>query len=279
MIHPTPIANKPALGAADAGMREASGTTYWESLAEARLPTFEIPLWRTYCDQIHQAWIRHCTGPIRFERTLKTDLFEEALGHGLSDFLLQSSNRLVGIDVSPFIASRASHRHPGLQTRIADTRALPFPDHAFDRIVSVSTLDHFESRAELHRSLRELVRVLAPGGQLFLTLDNPANPLIALRGLLPPEAFGHSHLLPYRVGPSLNARELRHVLEALGLKVHDVTHLMHLPRILSLHLCRCLRLREGTAQRLLRWMLAAERMQAWPTASRTGHFVAVHASA
>jgi hypothetical protein len=76
----------------------------------------------------------------------------------------------------------------------------------------------------------------------------------------------------------MNARELRHALEALGLKVHDVTHLMHLPRILTLHLCRCLRLREGTAQRLLRWMLAAERMQAWPTASSTGHFVAVHAS-
>jgi hypothetical protein len=76
----------------------------------------------------------------------------------------------------------------------------------------------------------------------------------------------------------MNARELRRALATLGLKVHDVTHLMHLPRILTLHLCRYLRLREGNAQRLLRWMLAAERIQAWPTASTTGHFVAVHAS-
>ncbi len=149
MIHPARIPDKPALGAADAGMREASGATYWESLAEARLPSFEIPLWRTYCDRIHQAWILRRTGPIRFARTLKTDLFEEALGNGLADDLLRSSEHVVGIDVSPSIVSRASLRHPALQARIADTRALPFPDQSFDRIVSISTLDHFESRAEL----------------------------------------------------------------------------------------------------------------------------------
>jgi hypothetical protein len=53
MIHPAGIPNKPALGAADAGMRETSEAAYWESLAKPRLPSFEIPLWRAYWDRLH----------------------------------------------------------------------------------------------------------------------------------------------------------------------------------------------------------------------------------
>jgi hypothetical protein len=65
MIHPARIANKPALGAAGTGMREPSGAACRESLAEARLPSFEIPLWRAYSDQIHQTWIQRRTGQFR----------------------------------------------------------------------------------------------------------------------------------------------------------------------------------------------------------------------
>src|SRR4029434_1314077 len=56
-----------------------------------------------------------------------------------------------------------------------------FADEAFDVIVSNSTLDHFGSWAELGASLHELHRVLKTRGLLIITLDNRANPIVALR--------------------------------------------------------------------------------------------------
>ncbi len=62
---------------------------------------------------------------------------------------------------------------------------LPFPDGAFDRVFSNSTLDHFDSRDDIREALRELARVLHPEGELLLTLDNLANPVVRLRNALP----------------------------------------------------------------------------------------------
>lgn len=49
----------------------------------------------------------------------------------------------------------------------ADIAALPFPDGWFDVVASLDVIAHF-SRGDEHRALRELVRVLAPGGLLVL---------------------------------------------------------------------------------------------------------------
>ena len=69
-------------------------------------------------------------------------------------------------------------RNSGIEAVVADVRSLPFAEASFGVVFSGSTLDHFESAADIQRSLGELYRVLRPGGTLILTLDNPANPLI-----------------------------------------------------------------------------------------------------
>ena len=46
---------------------------------------------------------------------------------------------------------------------------LPFPDHSFDLVVSLSVFTHL-SRASNERWIRELVRVTRPGGRLFLSM-------------------------------------------------------------------------------------------------------------
>jgi len=55
----------------------------------------------------------------------------------------------------------------------------------FDTVLSNSTLDHFDGAAQIRVSLAEPARVLRPGGRLLVTLDNPANPLLALSKALP----------------------------------------------------------------------------------------------
>lgn len=277
MILPHATCDKP--GSAHAPPEEVVVPTagYWDRIAGERTDRFRIPVWRAYCDELQRSWLRRAAAPRTFRRTLKTDLFEEAQGEGLASFLGESSEQLLGIDISPRVVSQARQRHPGIVGTVADVRHLPHASGSFDRIVSISTLDHFRHPTELQAALTELVRVLAPGGHLFLTLDNPWNPIVAMRDLLPAAAFGRSTLLPYHVGPTLPAVVLRRALETRGLVIQQSEHQMHVPRILALHLCRAMDPSSSMSHRWLRWMLALEHLGRWPTAPFTGHFVAIHA--
>jgi SAM-dependent methyltransferase len=52
--------------------------------------------------------------------------------------------------------------------------ALPFPDGAFDRALCLDVLEHLEF-ADQPRALAELHRVVAPGGQLLVSIPNLAH--------------------------------------------------------------------------------------------------------
>lgn len=52
--------------------------------------------------------------------------------------------------------------------------ALPYPDGAFDRALCLDVLEHL-TFADQPRALAELYRVLAPGGELFVTVPNLAH--------------------------------------------------------------------------------------------------------
>ena len=277
MILPHATCDKPWSPHATAKDPDIPTARYWDRIAGERTDRFRIPVWRAYCDELQRSWLRQAAAPQTFRRTLKTDLFEEAQGDGLASFLGESSEQLLGIDISPRVVAQALQRHPGITGEVADVRRLPYTSGSIDRIVSISTLDHFRQPSELQDALTELVRVLAPSGHLFLTLDNPWNPMVAMRGLLPAFAFGRSALLPYHVGPTLAAVDLQGALEARGLVIQQTQHQMHLPRIFGLHLCRMLDPSWNVSVRWLRCMLAFERLGRWPTAPFTGHFVAIHA--
>jgi ubiquinone/menaquinone biosynthesis C-methylase UbiE len=52
---------------------------------------------------------------------------------------------------------------------IGDAENLPYPDDYFDKIVCSSSMEHF---ADDSRALREMTRVLKPGGRAILTVDS-----------------------------------------------------------------------------------------------------------
>ena len=79
--------------------------------------------------------------------------------------------RLVGVDVSAAAVARANRRYgPRAEIVQASAEALPFADASFDGITSVSVL-HFWP--DLGPPLRELARVLRPGGRLVLVFEPP----------------------------------------------------------------------------------------------------------
>ena len=98
---------------------------------------------------------------------------------------------VAGIDQSAMAAHYAAHVVHGacLEGRAAIMRAeaadLPFRDSMFDRAFAVNS---FQFWADPSRALREVARVLAPGGRLVITqraanLDNPSNFAGAARGM------------------------------------------------------------------------------------------------
>jgi len=58
-----------------------------------------------------------------------------------------------------------------------DALNLEFDDHSFDFIFSSSSIEHFGSEREILTSLKEMYRVLKPGGAAFLTTELKLNKL------------------------------------------------------------------------------------------------------
>jgi len=70
---------------------------------------------------------------------------------------------VVGVDFSEAMLARARRKAPELEWVQADAAALPFPDESFD-VVTVGF--GIRNLADLEGGLRELARVLKPGGKL-----------------------------------------------------------------------------------------------------------------
>ncbi|MBI5397558.1 MAG: methyltransferase domain-containing protein [Verrucomicrobia bacterium] len=257
----------------------ADGQRYWNAAAASLLHTQAQWLWRAHSDAVNATVLERWLDGETAGSLLKTDSFDEALGRGLFSLLAKKARRVAVVDVAfPFLEA-AQDRCPGLLAVGGDVRRLPFSDGAFVVVVSNSTLDHFGALQDLAASLRETHRVLRQGGRLLLTMDNPANPLVALRNALP---FGLLHwlgLVPYYVGATCGPRRLKRLLGEAGFEVLESVALMHCPRVAAVAMARVVQRRasaEGHA-RFLRALMWFERLSKWPTRFLTGHFVGVNA--
>ncbi len=89
---------------------------------------------------------------------------------------------IVGLDPDPELQHLARIFHSRFNLRYVRGMAesLPFPDGSFDKITSVSCLEHF---ADPLKGLREMARVLKSAGRLALSVDSllPENSPAAFR--------------------------------------------------------------------------------------------------
>jgi SAM-dependent methyltransferase len=122
---------------------------------------------------------------------------------------------VVGVDASVEMLEAARERAKGCgvhaDVRIADVRALPFADGVFDVVLAVTVLCFQSEPGEV---IRELARVLAPGGRIVIgELGRWSTWALVrrLRGLL-----GH---VVWRKARFQSARGLSRLLENEGLKV------------------------------------------------------------
>ena len=236
-------------------------------------------LWRKHSDAVNIALIRQWLPETGLRRVLKTDLFDEAVSEGVCPAIAERAKEVIGLDVSIAVLGEAGKTCRALSPAGADVRALPFRSHSFDAVVSLSTLDHFDTRADVLESLRELYRVLVPGGTLILTLDNLANPVIALRNALPYRMTHAAGLVPYPVGRTFRPDAAKELVREAAFEVLEHTAVMHAPRVLAVPLMNVVNQNgNGTAAAVMsRAAMWFERLRPLPSKFVTGHFVAIKA--
>jgi len=117
---------------------------------------------------------------------LKPGMIVLELGCGTGSFtrqLARSGADVVAIDVSPELLeiARANCSAPNIQYQIQNAYALSYSEGVFDSVVGSSVLHHLEIEA----AIRDIYRVLKPGGTIFFTEPNMLNPQIAMQKNIP----------------------------------------------------------------------------------------------
>lgn len=90
------------------------------------------------------------------------------------DWLAERGWTAHGVDSSSVMVGQA-RRVPGARVGLADVRHLPYADETFDLVLSIEVIRYLP---DTHRVLRELHRVLKPGGVAVVT----GSPRFALHG-------------------------------------------------------------------------------------------------
>ena len=199
-------------------------------------------------------------------------MFDEVCGAGLTRSLAERSRTVHGVDISEKIANAACKNHDRILGCVADARRLAYQPEIFDLVLSNSTLDHFSNAEDFTEALGELHRVMTPGGMLVITLDNPTNPMIALRSILPHRLLQRFFLVPYYMGVTLSMRRLCDELQGAGFELVDRGTLMHVPRMPAILLSRLMRRAVGDAalDRCLRMLAVWEGLERFPSRRVTG---------
>ncbi len=161
----------------------------------------------------------------RLETQGAKSILDVGCGAGFtSNALAASGFQVTGVDLS-LSSLEAARRHDssGRATYVhADANHLPFPDAHFDAVCSLDFLEHVEDPA---RAIREIARVLKPGGLFFFHTFNRNwmswLVVIKLVEWLVANTPRDMHVLRLFIKP----RELNQMNLAAGMKTQEITGL------------------------------------------------------
>lgn len=204
---------------------------HWDAVARA-LPDLAGARSTLCYQRCERALVEAALGDCRGRRILKLDLWNEAVNTRLLQWMAARGADVVGIDLSAITTSRAqaNFQRDRLAGRFAqaDIRALPFADASFDGVYTMGTIEHV---AEYELAIREVRRVLRPGGRAIIGVPYRWDPFLRPLVAWTLQRLGR---YPYSPERSFGGRELRRVVERNGLRVTARTGLMVLPGVLRL---------------------------------------------
>ena len=203
---------------------QARYTTFWGTLG-GTFPSLKGARSTQYYFECERWLLETFLPKLQGQSLFKTDLWDEAKNTEILRWASEQGACPHGVDIAFEVVRDAravlAPFCPGLA--VSDVRALPFSEAAFDVVYSMGTIEHF---ADSNVAVREIVRVLKPGGTAIIGVPNKLDPF--LRPLM-------VHLLnklgrySYGMEKSFTASGLRRLLESEGLHVTAVSGLHFMP--------------------------------------------------
>lgn len=116
------------------------------------------------------------------------------------------ARRILDAEIAPGLGSR-------VRFRVEDALSMSFPDASFDVATSFSTIEHIPGAENRRAAMKEMVRVVRPGGYVVITVPNRYSTFLFahLRNRRTTSDYGYSYLY----GP----RELKREMRGLGLEI------------------------------------------------------------
>jgi ubiquinone/menaquinone biosynthesis C-methylase UbiE len=148
----------------------------------------------------------------------ETQVLDLCCGSGqATQYLVQRSHHVTGLDASPKSIARAKHNVPDATYVEGWAESMPFADEQFD-LVHTSVALHEMKPEQLQQILQEVYRVLKPGGQFTLVdFHSPTNPLFL------PGLYLFLWLFETETAWQLIATDLTEQLRKTGFAVSDRT--------------------------------------------------------
>jgi ubiquinone/menaquinone biosynthesis C-methylase UbiE len=110
-------------------------------------------------------------------------VLEIGCGTGLFSGKVYSATKadITAIDISEILLDEARLKNKGITFQIGDAMNLDFKDNTFDAVFGSSVLHHLE----MDKAVKEIYRVLKPGGRMSFAEPNMINPQIMIMKNVP----------------------------------------------------------------------------------------------
>lgn len=258
---------------ADSKDSEGSGYRAFWNRVGAEFPDLGGAVSTGYYRDCEQLLFEDHLEPLEGKRVFKTDLWDEARNTRILQWAAGRGASVFGLDLSPATAIGAVAEFERLGAKIegvvSDIRRVPYRDECFDAVYSMGTVEHFD---ETEEAIREIFRVVRPGGRAVIGVPNRRDPF--LRPLMV-WVLNRLGLYGYGFEKSYSAATLRRMLEQAGFEVVAETGILFIPgwlRMLDLAFhswCRPLARGTGLAVRPFAWAY-----RRFPRLRRHGYLIA-----
>jgi len=108
--------------------------------------------------------------PARLNVSPQTTVLDLGCGTGfISKSFSGKTKHVTGLDISPRSIELAQHRNPGGTYLVGDMAQVPLPDHSFDLIAGITSLEWCQNKRQ---ALQETLRLLKPQGEVYFEVRN-----------------------------------------------------------------------------------------------------------
>lgn len=175
------------------------------------------------------ALFKRAFGDIRGKKLLKLDLWNEVNNTRILEWVIQQGVEIYGLDISDVIVEKAKEIFNGrAQFIVSDIRNIQFPSSFFDCVYTMGTIEHVP---DYHRAIKEVFRVLKPGGTAVIGVPNKLDPFLRPVLVFVLDQMG---LYPYSPEKAFTYQELSKLMIGSGFKIKETTGIMFLPGLIRM---------------------------------------------